>query len=354
MLPEPPMPLPSPSDTYSPPNNSHPPSVPTVPILQEAPPQDPVPPSRHDEHVTQMNSFKLFRVYDGDSIPIHDPEDESDDLGDSPLPKPTVNVVQGIDPEDPFYPYPNENSWRLGDWYWNQGTQKSKKSFRNLLDIIGSTDFQPEDVSHTNWAAIDRELGGPRAPEQQDSAEWMNDGWECRNITISVPFSRRCENPGPTDYTISGFYRRSLISIIREQLIDPIRCSRFRFEPYSLRWRPPHGTSTINVQGELYTSQVFIAAHRKLQDSPPEANCGLPRRIVALMFWSDATQLTSFGEAKLWPLYVYFGNESKYDRAQPTSHLCAHAAYFQTVSDICGVLMMLMHRSSCQTVFGIL
>ena len=50
-----------------------------------------------------------------------------------------------------------------------------------------------------------------------------------------------------------------------------------------------------------------------------------------MMFWSDATQLTAFGDAKLWPLYVYFGNESKYQRCTPTANLCSHAAYFQAV-----------------------
>lgn len=313
-----------------PPRDVTPQLVSMVPSSQEASVQCHIPPLQRGEHITQTNSFNIFRVYDSDTIPVHDPEDQT---GDTPLSKPTASMIQqGIDPENPFYPYPNQTSWYLGDWYWNQGTQKSKKNFGTLLDIIGSTEFRPEDVSRTNWAAIDRQLGCPRASEREDSAEWMDDGWECRAITISVPFSRRCENPGPKDYTISGFYRRSLTSIVREHLIDPIRCNRFRFEPYSLRWRPPHRQCSIKIHGELFTSKAFIEAHRKLQDSPPEAGCSLPRRIVALMLWSDATHLTSFGEAKLWPLYVYFGNESKYDRAQPTSHLCAHAAYFRTVS----------------------
>ena len=323
MLPEPPMPLPPPNDAY-------PQSVTTIPSFQEASVQGHVPPSQCEEHITQMNTFNLFHVYDNDAIPVHDPEDQSSNLGDSPLHR--VNMVQGFDPENPFHPYPNENLWCLGDWYWNQGMQKSGKSFTNLLNIIGSTDFQPEDMLCTNWAAIDHELDSQKAPEQQDLGEWMDDGWECRNIIISVPFSHRCENPGPKDYTILGFYWCSLISIIQEQLINPIRCSRFRFEPYSLRWQPPHRTCSIKVHGELFTSQVFIETHLKLQDSPPEADCSLPQRIVTLMFWSDMTQLTLFGEAKLWPLYMYFGNKSKYDCAQPISHLCAHVAYFQMVS----------------------
>jgi len=62
--------------------------------------------------------------------------------------------------------------------------------------------------------------------------------------------------------------------------------------------------------------------------------CTLPHHIVALMFWSDATQLTSFGDAKLWPLYVFFGNQTKYRRGQPSAKLCSHVAYFQMVSTI--------------------
>ena len=114
--------------------------------------------------------------------------------------------------------------------------------------------------------------------------------------------------------------------------LTPMCCNCFRFELYLLWWQPPHRTHNIAVHGELFTSQAFIEAHQNLQDSPPEANCSLPRRIVTLMFWSHTTQLTSFGEAKLWLLYVYFGNESKYNHTQPMSHLCAHAAYFQMVS----------------------
>ncbi|KIM51113.1 hypothetical protein SCLCIDRAFT_80451, partial [Scleroderma citrinum Foug A] len=53
----------------------------------------------------------------------------------------------------------------------------------------------------------------------------------------------------------------------------------------------------------------------------------LPRRIIRLMLWSDATHLTTFGMAKLWPLYVYMGNESKYMCCRPSSNLCSHAAY---------------------------
>ncbi|KIJ10960.1 hypothetical protein PAXINDRAFT_33838, partial [Paxillus involutus ATCC 200175] len=107
----------------------------------------------------------------------------------------------------------------------------------------------------------------------------------------------------------------------------------FHYEPYKLRWHPAHKKSDIRVHGELYSSQAFIEAHQKLLKSPQEAGCDLPWCIARLMFWSDSTHLTTFGSAKLWLLYPYFGNESKYIHCQPTSHLCSHVAYFQTLPD---------------------
>ncbi|KIM64237.1 hypothetical protein SCLCIDRAFT_40055, partial [Scleroderma citrinum Foug A] len=105
------------------------------------------------------------------------------------------------------------------------------------------------------------------------------------------------------------------------------------YEPYELCWQPPHKAKDVRVYGELYTSGSFLTAHHQLQDSLPELRCALPRRIITLMLLSDATQLTTFGTAKLWPLYIYMGNESKYMHCQPSVNLCSHAAYFHTLPD---------------------
>ena len=167
--------------------------------------------------------------------------------------------------------------------------------------------------------------------------EWLrNDaGWKNTPVSISVPFPRRSANPGPVTYSIHNFYHRSIIRVIREKVVDSQIHHAFHYEPYALRWHPPHRACEVGVHGELFTSKSFLDAHNQLQSSPREPGCELPRRIVALMFWSDATQLTAFGDAKLWPLYMYFGNESKYTRCQPSACLCNHVAYFQTVRYRC-------------------
>jgi hypothetical protein len=275
---------------------------------------------------TQRNKFGLFRVYDT-AAPSHDPE-EHISLDDVCT---TTDPVSPERPNEMFYPYPNLNAFRLGDWYWNDGAQKSQTSFQSLLDIVGDPDFDPADVREVSWKDINRKLAF--------DGEWMDDnpGWERTSVSILVPLQPRrgtsldC-SAGPKEFKLDDFYHRNLVSVIREKLSNATDDDLFHYEPYVLKWQPGASSTPVNVYGELYASQAFIEANRELQSTPPEPGCKAPRHIVALMFSSDSTHLTSFGDAKLWPLYLFFGNESKYRRCKPTCHLSNHVAYFQTVS----------------------
>ncbi|KAK7679638.1 hypothetical protein QCA50_017350 [Cerrena zonata] len=51
------------------------------------------------------------------------------------------------------------------------------------------------------------------------------------------------------------------------------------------------------------------------------------------MLYSDSTHLANFGDASLWPLYLYFGNQSKYERVRPATGSCHHVAYIPKLSD---------------------
>jgi hypothetical protein len=162
-------------------------------------------------------------------------------------------------------------------------------------------------------------------------------GWTRTSVDISVPYQRRrgvAHEPhaGPRNYVVQDFYHRKLVSVIKEKLSSLNESNHFHFEPYELSWKGANGQDPVQVQSELYTSPAFIDAHQEVQNLPREPGCNLPRVVVALMFWSDVTHLTTFGDAKLWPLYMFFGNESKYHRCKPSHHLCEHVAYFQTVS----------------------
>lgn len=304
-----------------------------VDVLPEPPPNLPPPaPIAATSRIFRFfqsprNIFGLRRRYYSTDLPSHDPE-ELLTLLDLQTSHHTSHELPTVE-NNSYLPYPNRNSFLLGDWYWGEGVQKSQQSFKDLVSIVGNPNFKPSDVHNTNWMAIDASLGSSEKDEAEDG-EWadVDAGWVKTPINISVPFSNRTARPGPHNYMGGDLYHRSLMDVIREKVSDFHTTRHFHMEPYELTWTPHPDSYQIPVYGELYTSPAFIEAHRKIQDEP---GCALQRVVVALMFWSDATHLTSFGNAKLWPLYLFFGNESKYRRSKPSSNLCCHVAYFRDV-----------------------
>ena len=291
---------------------------------------------------TQKNKFGIFRKFYTQDPPLHDPEEEISlqDLTDiQPQSAPSKDK-----PESMFYPYPNASSFRLGDWYWNDGEQKSQRSFDNLLNVIGDPEFSPADIRGCKWKQLNKQLA------EEDVEEWMDTdaGWTHTPVTITVPFHPRrgvpSDDRGPRDYIVTDFYHRSLVSVIKEKLSNKSTSHHFHYEPYELHWQPGRNpqSQTQRVHGELYTSPAFIEAHHQLQSSAPEPKCNLPRVVVALMFWSDTTKLASFGDANVCPLYLFFGNESKYRRCKPSCHPCEHVAYFQKVSHVSPIVYLML------------
>ncbi|KAG2051220.1 hypothetical protein BDR06DRAFT_983647 [Suillus hirtellus] len=105
----------------------------------------------------------------------------------------------------------------------------------------------------------------------------------------------------------------------------------FHYEPYQLQWHPSHLDVEVSIYRDLYTLQAFHEAHMELQNFPAEPNWNLLQVVAGMMFWSNATQLTLFGNAKLWSTYMYFGNESKYHCCKPSCNLSNHIVYFKMV-----------------------
>jgi hypothetical protein len=266
-----------------------------------------------------QNPFGLFRQYHASDFPSHDPEEfvTPNDMWDASCATSTQIA---------FGPYPNQSSFLLGEWFWGEGVQKSRRSFKELVDIIGDPGFNVADIRETKWDRIDYLLGS------EHDELWMDEpdaNWIRTPVTILVPFSDRMPHPGAKEFVIPDFYHRSVVEILRERVE---KNQHFHFEPFELRWQPSDASGPSRVYSELYNSSAFLEEHEKIQRLPAKSGCDLPRVVVGLMFASDATQLATFGQAALWPLYMQFGNESKYRRGKPTLHLCNHVAYFQKVS----------------------
>lgn len=278
---------------------------------------------------TQRNEFGLFRQYRAVNFPTHDPDVEAQlsDISDS------TSNDHGSTLEPLFQPYPNRNAFLLGEWYWSGGAQKTKESFKKLIEIICGESFDPADIRDVPWDSLNNTLGASSDSE----GLWLDEpdaGWIQTVITLSVPFHRNTPQPGLREYTFPPFRHRSIVSVLKEKMANPHDFKHFHLEPYELRWWRPDmlESESTRVYGELYTSPAFLEAHEEIQTANGEPGCSLPRILIGLMFGSDSTHLTSFGNASLWPCYMYFGNESKYRRCKPSCKLCNHIAYFQKVS----------------------
>ena len=85
------------------------------------------------------NSFGLSRWYYGDQLLTHNPEDKT--MLQQLMLTPIAEDVTKSRDFTSFYPYPNKSFFLLGDWYWNGRIQKSQESFKELIKIIGASEF---------------------------------------------------------------------------------------------------------------------------------------------------------------------------------------------------------------------
>ncbi|KAH6912486.1 hypothetical protein BKA70DRAFT_1098104, partial [Coprinopsis sp. MPI-PUGE-AT-0042] len=278
---------------------------------------------------SKRNKFSLWRRSYAVQPLVRDPEAKMtpEDLDDSqPLPDlaPSSDGPSALDSES-YGPFPNTSSLLFADWFWNKGNEKSLGELDGLVNgVFKNPDFILNDIIDVDWKKIRSALGS-----QDDENDWFDDaGWVTTPISIPVAFHRQMSNAGKQYVTVGKLQHCKILAVIEEKIRNAKDGSLFHYQPYELYWAKDDTSPDIRIQGELYTSPAFLEEHQKLQDAPPIPDCTRERVVVALMFWSDETHLTLFGSAKLWPCYMFFGNESKYRRGKTSLRLCEHIAYF--------------------------
>ena len=160
-------------------------------------------------------------------------------------------------------------------------------------------------------------------------------GWKESVVKIRLPPERATsmdESKAP-EFEVPGVFHRSLVDIIKDAFQETAALE-YHYTPFKYFWKPSNDEPAQRLYSELYSSDAMIDEYERLQSSPCEPGCGLERVLASIMFWSDSTHLTSFGSASLWPIYLFFGNQSKYVRAKPTSFACHHLAYMPHVCNI--------------------
>ncbi|TCD70859.1 hypothetical protein EIP91_001167 [Steccherinum ochraceum] len=246
---------------------------------------------------------------------------------ESGAPTTTPMVSEPPPPSTPA-PFANWSVYWLMKWMWSGSDKKSLAECNALVSEV----IQKEGFDPSHFANFD--AGRETAKLDAFLNTNAKDGWKTSDVTIEVPDGKRHQSPSdppvPT-FSVPGLHHRSIVEIIKTAWTDA-SADKFHFLPFKQYWRRS-ADKVERIHDEIYSSDAFIRAHEDLQHSKPEEGCTLERVVCALMFWSDSTHLASFGDASLWPLYMFFGNQSKYVRGRPNSGACHHVAYIPKLPD---------------------
>ncbi|KAF8896664.1 hypothetical protein BD779DRAFT_1466557 [Infundibulicybe gibba] len=276
---------------------------------------------------TCLNQFSILREYP--HRPSYDPDAfvELSDLADfqssqTPDDPDSLGTQPSSVLKPPPWPFQNMTIYRLMQWATSGSNKKTETEITRLAkSVLCAPDFNTADLIGFDAHRENARLDGSEKDIPEDSP-FAKDGWRETSVDINIPSNAR--GVPPSKFSIPGLHHRSLVEVIKTAFLEPLALHH-----------SSDGTESC-VYDELYTSDTWINAHNDLQKQPPEPGCKLERVIAGLMFWSDSTHLTNFGTAKVWPLYLYFGNLSKYIRAKPSSGACHHVAYIPSLPDSIG------------------
>ncbi|KAJ7196538.1 hypothetical protein GGX14DRAFT_376118 [Mycena pura] len=335
--------------------------------LAPQPEQQPTPPRRWVK--TTPNVHGVYKVYP--RAPTHDP-DASQTLRDlcQTSEIQSADAAVGTTDDVPWYsPFPNPTTAELMSWYILTNNHAARPSINSLVhDVIRRKEeestFNVDDLASFD---IDREIEHlDKIPVTPPGAP--SNGWLRGSVKLKLPCPKhRVPEADAPELIIDNVFHRPLLDVMREAFEGPM-FERFHTTPHSARWDRAHDPAASDLDldpvpepvpddnglpplppghedifGELYTSAAYLGAYAKL----PHVDDGVECIIAAFMFWSDATHLANFGTASLWPLYTFFGNQSKYERCKPTTNSGFHQAYFPSVCQFSVVMGVInIHSAS--------
>ena len=274
---------------------------------------------------TAPNSFGLWKEYL--YRPSYDPDAfiTPEDLYRSDTSTIILDERRGIKARPaPDSLYSNKSTELLLDWQNSGGPKKSNEEVTRLVHhVLYDPEFQLGDLCKFN---------ATREHQKADAAEEkFLQSFHHASVDIDVPSGSSHE--ASQRFSIPGLYYRQLTTLRKEIFESPIS-SKFHLSPYKLFRKLPNSEGGERLYSELYDSDVFLDEHDKVQRAPTgDPTCKREKVVAALMLWSDVTHLAAFGTAKIWPIYLLFGNLSKYVRCQPNSGATKHLAYIPPLPD---------------------
>ena len=230
------------------------------------------------------------------------------------------------------HPFKNDLVFELVKTLQLGSSSKTAPGMNSIANLIISGKVKGEELEGFNATTELRRL-------DQFAAESSITGgpWKTGSVKIKMPctrannpkFSTEAEAP---EFEVTGVRYRSLVDLIVSKIQDPSTSASFVHTPFTEWWCPPGSATPIRIYSEAHSSNVAAKLFEQIKGTPPPANGSqIENAIVLLMLGSDETHLANFGTASLWPIYMFFGNISKYDTCKPSEFAACHLAYLPKV-----------------------
>jgi hypothetical protein len=321
-----------------------------TPTLDEIPPEDLQP----HPFQSETNKLGVFRRYT--HAPSWHPKIE--ERLDLVCESPSVDIRTPVNSDaiheisrngsEAFEPFPNISVALFMAAYFSGMDTKSEAHATSLSRATQHPKFQWDHMAnfdaHTENTRLDEYLKHGNHPFQ------IKNDWKEATIYIHLPVEGKSftsEDAAPI-FPIHHLYHRRITDIVRSVCASTTTAS-FHFTPFSMHWTPDQDNPLKHerVYADTYMSDSMIDAQTEINALPREEGDTKERVVLGLMLASDSAQLTSFGTASVWPIYLMFANQPKQERVRPTCHAVHHLAYVPSVSSIvvyCSILTVTTAR----------
>ena len=218
------------------------------------------------------------------------------------------------------------------NWRLTGSAQKFSAEVNHLVrEVIQVEDFNILELDGFNAHTETSRLDAAESALPEDDP-FGTDQWKVTNIEISVPTREKNPNGNGRAFHVEGLRYRPLTSVVQAVFAEALS-KLFHLTPFKRIWRSPLTGHEQRIHDELYTSDAWIQAQDEIMKQRRADDCQLERVIAGMMFWLDATCLAQFGHASTWPIYLFFGNLSKYLQAKPDVRPCHPIAFILQVNN---------------------
>ena len=212
--------------------------------------------------------------YYTDKFPSVDPEEVT-------LAQLSDYSITSAEDEIDFFSFPNEKLLSLTGIGL---VQNLLQSFKDLIGIVGHTNFDPDNVHQTKWDKINQILDDNI--EEGQEGEWVDDnvGWKTTQLRYKYLFTNACKVQACMSTRQQT--TTTLVGVIKEHITDPRMASQF------------HSGSRGRIFQRLdftakYTLPTLFLRNTRLCKSLSESLGAIFHVIIGCIIYSDQTHLTA-------------------------------------------------------------